>query len=73
MKNRTKWLLKGGFGAALFGFGTCCTIESAFYKHSGADWYEWALAGTISLSILISGLVLLIQAGILGNELKKEE
>ncbi|TMM57261.1 hypothetical protein FEE95_12300 [Maribacter algarum] len=70
-KLKRKWLIKGTLGALLFGFGLCCMIESGFLKHGGSIWYEWVLAGTISLCVTISGAVFLIQAGILGRELKK--
>lgn len=70
-KLKRKWLIQGGLGACLFGFGLCCLIESGFLKHSGAIWYEWVIAGTISLSIVISGIVLLIKTGFLGEELKR--
>lgn len=69
MKTKKKWLLTGGLGTTLFGLGICCVIESAFYKHNGAIWYEWAFFGTVSLSILITGVVLLIKAGLLENKL----
>ncbi|NKI32362.1 hypothetical protein [Croceivirga thetidis] len=72
MDLKRKWLLTGGFGALLYGFGICCVIESAFYKHSGAPLWEWVVLGTVSLSILLTGTVLLIKAGILGQKLKSE-
>ncbi|MEP3210079.1 MAG: hypothetical protein ABJN95_12850 [Maribacter sp.] len=76
MPNRKKlkreWFVKGTLGALLFGFGLCCMIESGFLKHTGAPWYEWVLAGTISLCITMAGLVYLIKAGISGHELKKK-
>jgi len=68
---KKKWLLQGGIGASLFGLGLCCTIESAFLKHTGTIWYYWLSAGTVSLGITIFGLVLLIKAGSLENQLKK--
>lgn len=68
---RKKWLIQGGVGASLFGLGLCCTIESAFLKHADAVWYYWLSAGTISLVVTILGLVLLIKAGNLENQLKK--
>jgi len=71
-KLKREWFVKGFLGALLFGFGLCCMIESGFLKHEGALWYEWILAGTLSLCVTMSGAVLLIQAGILGQELKKK-
>ncbi|MEO1487625.1 MAG: hypothetical protein AAFU57_17955 [Bacteroidota bacterium] len=68
---KRNWLLQGGLGASFFGLGLCCTIESAFWKHTGVEWYYWMSAGTVSLAITILGLVLLIKAGNLENQLKK--
>ena len=70
-KLRREWFIKGTLGVLLFGFGLCCMIESGFLKHTGAAWYEWITAGTIALCITVSGVVLLITAGVLANELKK--
>lgn len=72
-KLRREWCIKGTLGALLFGFGLCCMIESGFLKHTGAVWSEWVIAGTISLCITVSGVVLLIRAGVLSNELKKNK
>ncbi|MEM7381077.1 MAG: hypothetical protein AAF361_07750 [Bacteroidota bacterium] len=69
---RKKWWLNGSLGALAFGTGLCCAIESGFLKHNGASWHLWVLAGTASLALVISGLVLLIRAGILGEVLKKK-
>lgn len=70
---KRKWLLLGGIGASLFGFGICCTVESGFLKHGGAPIWKWVLFGTISLVVLISGLVLLIKAGFVGEQLKQSK
>jgi len=72
-KLKRAWFLYGTFGALLFGCGLCCMIESGFLKHDGALWYEWVIAGTLSLCITMSGVVLLIKAGVLGQKLKKEK
>jgi len=71
-KLKREWLVKGTLGALLFGFGLCCMVESGFLKHGGTIWYAWVIAGTFSLCSTISGAVLLIQAGILGNKLKRK-
>jgi hypothetical protein len=67
---KNKWLVTGGIGAVLFGFGVCAVIECAFLKHNGYDWYLWAGLGTLSLTVLISGVVLLIKAGLLEKDIK---
>ncbi len=60
--NKKKWFIRGGLGAALFGLGLCCLLESAFLKHGHSEVWLWAVAGTISLVITISGLSLLIDS-----------
>ncbi|NAS13185.1 hypothetical protein [Poritiphilus flavus] len=72
-KLRRRWWLTGTFGALAFGAGLCCTVEAGFLKHSGSSWQLWVLAGTASLALVISGLVLLIRAGIQGEALKKKK
>lgn len=70
MTPKKKWLLTGGSGAVLFGFGICAVIECAFLKHEGHFWYVWASLGTVSLAVLISGVVLLIKAGLMEKDIK---
>lgn len=68
---KKKWLVMGGVGAALFGAGLCGCIESGFLKHQPDSlWYQWAGLGTVSLTITLLGLVLLIKAGHLEQQLK---
>lgn len=59
---KRRWLLKGGAGSALFGFGLCCLLESGFLKYSGAESLHWIAAGTVSLILVLSGLNILIDA-----------
>ena len=68
---RVKWLILGGCGALLLGTGASCAIESGFLKHNGALWWQWALAGTGSLALLISGVILLIKVAFIEQELKR--
>ncbi len=70
-KIKREWFIKGTLGALLLGFGLCCMIESGLLKYSGAVWYAWVIAGTVSLCLTVSGVVLLVRAGVLANELKK--
>jgi len=69
MQGKTKWLLTGGTGASLFGFGLCAVVECGFLKYDGALWWHWAGLGTISLVVTMVGLVFLIKAGIMEKEL----
>lgn len=66
-----KWLFLGGLGALLLGTGVSCAIESGFLKHNGAPTWQWVLAGTGSLTVLISGIVILIKTAFLERELKE--
>ncbi|MCA1761751.1 MAG: hypothetical protein LC664_01940 [Flavobacteriales bacterium] len=59
---KRKWLIKGGVGSALFGFGLCCLLESGFLKHGDSPTIYWVAAGTASLIIVLSGLNILIDA-----------
>lgn len=71
-KLKREWFIKGFLGALLFGFGLCFMIESGFLKHEGAVWYQWVLAGTFSLCLTMSGVVLLVRAGVLSQELRSK-
>lgn len=72
-KLRKKWLFTGGAGASLFGFGLCCLIESGFLKYGNAPWHQWVPAGTASLCIVMIGVVLLLKASSMENQLKQTE
>lgn len=61
-KMRQQWLLRGGSGASLAGFGLCVTLEAGFMKHGAAMWYEWVLTGTLGLVLFMVGISLLIDA-----------
>ena len=62
MNAKTQWLLRGGLGAALTGFGICAIVECGFLKHDGAPVIQWAGFGTLSLIVFIAGICLLIDA-----------
>ena len=72
LSKRGKWWLNGFIGALLFGSGLSLAIESGYWKHSSEPWYFWVLGGTAGIGIALSGVVLLIRAGILKRELDKE-
>ncbi len=69
-KTKKKWLLTGGLGACFFGFGICGIVECGFLKHTGSSTYLWVGLGTLSIVITVLGVVLLIKAGFLEQELK---
>ena len=53
---KKKWLVYAGVGITLIGFGLCASVELAFQKHSHPNDFSWILWGTLSLSVLMSGL-----------------
>ncbi|MFS4468266.1 hypothetical protein [Maribacter sp. 2210JD10-5] len=69
---KRKWLLTGGFGAVSLGAGLSGSIESGFLKYSGADMWIWIGCGTLSLCVLVLGIILLIKAGLLSLKLNEK-
>jgi hypothetical protein len=59
---KRKWLIQGGLGSSLTGFGLCCLIEAGFLKHQNEALIIWVGAGTLALVITLSGINLLIGA-----------
>lgn len=70
-KYKKQWLIRGGIGSALVGFGLCATIESGFLKYTSPQSYLWIITGTISLVIFMTGLNILISA--LAFKIKMDE
>ncbi len=68
---RKKWWFYGALGAVLLGSGLSLALESSWWKHSSTANWQWIVGGTAGLGLSISGVVLLIKAGILNDELKK--
>jgi len=69
---RKKWLWTGGVGAALFCAGLCGVVERGFLKHNNAPTLQWVLAGTVALTVLILGFVVLQKASKLEDEARKK-
>ncbi|MEM1003428.1 MAG: hypothetical protein AAGH46_12345 [Bacteroidota bacterium] len=55
-----RWLVKGALGCILVGTGFCLAVEASHWKHRGDAFWIWAGAGTVGLSILIAGIITLI-------------
>ncbi len=51
-----RWFWMAPLGLALVGFGLCLLVEAGYYKHSGADTWDWFLYGTLALVVFNSGL-----------------
>lgn len=61
-KLKKRWLLQGGLGLSLLGFGLCFVIEVAFLKHEGASFWIWVGLGALALVIFNLGAALAIDA-----------
>ncbi|MFT7238374.1 MAG: hypothetical protein ACI93L_002463 [Cyclobacteriaceae bacterium] len=61
-KNRRQWLLRGGSGAALTGFGISYITSVTILKYEGATFWNWFSQGTLALILFIAGLCLMIDA-----------
>ena len=70
LSKRGRWWLNGALGAFLFGSGLCVVIESGFLKHESVFWAWWVLSGTAGIGLTLSGVVLLIRAGIIHEQLR---
>jgi hypothetical protein len=55
------WLF-GGLGTGLLGFGLSAIVESGFMKHSDAETWQWVLAGTLSLIVIMTGVNFLFES-----------
>lgn len=63
-KNQLKkryWLF-GGLGSGLLGFGLSALVESGFLKHSEAPVWQWVVAGTLSLIVIMTGVNFLFES-----------
>ena len=66
---KTKWLLHGGGGLALTGFGLCLFSEAGHIKHTGVDTASWVFMGTLSLVVFNAGLAIFGQAIVYKSQL----
>lgn len=73
MSDRLKWWLYGFFGALLFGSGLSIAIECSHIKQQNGDFWLWVTGGTAGIGLALSGVVLLIRAGILEFQMKKRK
>jgi len=51
-----QWLIKAPLSLILIGMGISMVVEAGFLKHSGADTWDWVLAGTGALIIFNAGV-----------------
>lgn len=69
-KRKKQWWFNGVVGALLLGSGLSIALECSHIKHSGGDFWLWTLGGTAGIGLLLSGVVMLVRAGILNAEIK---
>lgn len=73
MTDKTKWWINGAVGAFLLGSGLSITLECSHIKNDGGDFWLWVLGGTFGIGLVLSGVVLLIRAGILEYKMKQPQ
>ena len=59
---KRQWLLRGGSGATLTGFGISYITEVSLMRFSGALFFDWFWQGTLALGIFIAGICLIVDA-----------
>ncbi len=70
---RKRYWIFGGVGTGLLGFGLSALVESGFLKHSDAPTWQWIMAGTLSLIIIMTGVNFLFESFRCKQELDKHE
>lgn len=59
---KKRYWIFGGAGTGLLGFGLSALVESGFLKHSDAPAWQWILAGTFSLILIMTGINFLFES-----------
>lgn len=67
---KKRWWLYGSVGALFFGSGLSIVSEAGHWKHQEVIWYEWVGFGILGLALAVSGVVFLINAGILKERMR---
>lgn len=66
-----RWWLYGSVGALFLGSGLSVISEAGHWKHQDIIWYQWVGVGILGIGLTISGVVFLINAGILKERIRK--
>ena len=61
-KNYRRWFVQGTGGIIIFGSGLSMCIEAGFFKYSQPPTWQWILAGTTALAVVMAGLILMIDS-----------
>jgi len=67
---KKQWWWYGSVGALFFGSGLSLVSEAGHWKHQEVIWYQWAGFGVLGLALALSGVVFLINAGILKERMR---
>ncbi|WP_299677401.1 hypothetical protein [uncultured Dokdonia sp.] len=68
---KKQWCLYGSVGALFLGSGLSLISEAGHWKHQGTNILYWVGGGILGLALAISGVVFLINAGILKERIRK--
>ncbi|PRP66787.1 hypothetical protein [Nonlabens agnitus] len=68
---RSRYWIFGGLGMGILGFGLSALVESGFLKHSDAESWQWIMAGTVSLVLIMTGINFLLESFSCKIQLKK--
>ena len=61
-RNFFRWFIQGTVGILLTGAGISMVVEAGLYKHTHPPLLIWMGAGTLSLIVLMAGLILMIDS-----------
>ena len=67
---KKQWWWYGSVGALFFGSGLSLIAEASHWKHEAVIWYQWVGFGILGLALSISGVVFLINAGVLKERMR---
>ncbi|KQC33887.1 hypothetical protein AAU57_11515 [Nonlabens sp. YIK11] len=59
---RRRYWIFGGLGMGALGFGLSALVESGFLKHGDAESWQWIMAGTVSLVLIMMGINFLFES-----------
>lgn len=59
---RRQWLIRGGVGAGLTGFGISYLTSVSLLRYDGAPFWNWFSQGTLALIVFIAGICLIVDA-----------
>ncbi|GEM_PF-450984 len=71
--HKKRYWFFGGFGTGILGFGLSALVESGFIKHQSESTWNWVLAGTLSLILIMTGINFLFESYSHKQLLKEKE